>query len=175
MKPLQDIGSSNTSKPTDATASIAGAGTASDKSNSKLHVQLKKLNMSVLQWMQQHVAKDPYCILTPIFKDYEKYLKTIQDEFKPKSDTKDTGSIPAAFTEQETSLGKNALVSLSSPAPLHPPTALVSFCLTIHSLPLPSHYILLIQSWSQPSKFLSTQIFLHPFPLTLSLFPFLCS
>ncbi|XP_014779932.1 nuclear pore complex protein Nup50 isoform X2 [Octopus bimaculoides] len=105
MKPLLDASSSsNTSKPTGAAASITGASTGSDESDSKLHVQLKKLNKSVLQWMQQHVAKDPYCILTPIFKDYEKYLKTIQDEFKAKPDTKDTGSIPEAATEQETNL-----------------------------------------------------------------------
>ncbi|XP_029651217.1 nuclear pore complex protein Nup50 [Octopus sinensis] len=99
MKPLLGV-----SKPTGAASSITGASAGSDESDSKLHVQLKKLNKSVLQWMQQHVAKDPYCILTPIFKDYEKYLKTIQDECKAKSDTKDTGSIPEAITEQETNL-----------------------------------------------------------------------
>lgn len=39
---------------------------------------LRSLNESVLAWIKQHVEKNPYCILTPIFTDYEKHIKTIE-------------------------------------------------------------------------------------------------
>ena len=39
---------------------------------------LKALNNSVLEWITQHVRKNPYCILTPIFKDYEKHLAELE-------------------------------------------------------------------------------------------------
>eukprot|EP00914_Ancora_sagittata_P010571 GHVO01020480.1.p1 GENE.GHVO01020480.1~~GHVO01020480.1.p1 ORF type:complete len:403 (+),score=71.14 GHVO01020480.1:92-1300(+) len=42
--------------------------------------QLKALNESVSQWIQKHVASNPYCILTPIFKDYEKHLEEISQK-----------------------------------------------------------------------------------------------
>ncbi|GFS05084.1 nuclear pore complex protein Nup50 [Elysia marginata] len=41
---------------------------------------LKALNLSVLAWIKQHVEENPYIILTPIFKDYEKYLKNQETE-----------------------------------------------------------------------------------------------
>uniref|UniRef100_A0A2C9JRM7 RanBD1 domain-containing protein n=1 Tax=Biomphalaria glabrata TaxID=6526 RepID=A0A2C9JRM7_BIOGL len=41
---------------------------------------LKSLNESVLSWIKQHVEDNPYIILTPIFKDYETYLKNAQSE-----------------------------------------------------------------------------------------------
>jgi nuclear pore complex protein Nup50 len=51
--------------------------------------QLKALNESVLQWIQKHVTSNPYCILTPIFKDYEKHLEEISKskEASPQSTT----------------------------------------------------------------------------------------
>ncbi|KAH9502716.1 Nuclear pore complex protein Nup50 [Bulinus truncatus] len=41
---------------------------------------LKSLNESVLAWIKQHVDNNPYIILTPIFKDYENYLKSVQSD-----------------------------------------------------------------------------------------------
>ena len=41
---------------------------------------LKALNQSVTQWISQHVEKNPYCLLTPIFKDYEKHLAELEKE-----------------------------------------------------------------------------------------------
>jgi nuclear pore complex protein Nup50 len=38
---------------------------------------LKNLNESVLAWIKSHVDKNPFCILTPVFKDYEKHLSEI--------------------------------------------------------------------------------------------------
>ncbi|KAL4224969.1 Nuclear pore complex protein Nup50 [Mactra antiquata] len=39
---------------------------------------LKALNISVLNWIKQHLDKNPYCILSPIFKDYEKHLSELE-------------------------------------------------------------------------------------------------
>lgn len=50
---------------------------ASKKSN-EYFAKLKGLNESVTQWIKTHVDENPFCILTPIFRDYEKYLKDIQ-------------------------------------------------------------------------------------------------
>ncbi|XP_034825405.1 nuclear pore complex protein Nup50 [Maniola hyperantus] len=62
---------------------------------------LKGLNESVSAWIKKHVEETPLCILTPIFRDYEKHLKNIQDEYekskepssKNMSDTKDDNKI----------------------------------------------------------------------------------
>lgn len=47
------------------------------KNSSDYHTRLKGLNESVAQWIKSHVDSNPFCILTPIFKDYERYLKEI--------------------------------------------------------------------------------------------------
>ena len=39
---------------------------------------LKNLNESVTKWIKSHVEKNPFCILTPIFTDYEQHLKTLE-------------------------------------------------------------------------------------------------
>uniref|UniRef100_A0A1I8F2H9 RNA helicase n=1 Tax=Macrostomum lignano TaxID=282301 RepID=A0A1I8F2H9_9PLAT len=36
------------------------------------------LNPSVLRWIQSHVADSPYCVLTPVFRDYERHLADIE-------------------------------------------------------------------------------------------------
>lgn len=41
------------------------------------YAKLKGLNQAVSDWIKSHVDKDPLCILTPIFKDYEKFLAEI--------------------------------------------------------------------------------------------------
>lgn len=80
-------------KPTEngTTSSEVKTGNSPSKSND-YYANLKGLNESVSQWIKTHVDKNPFCILTPIFKDYEKYLKEI-DETSNKGDTKekDTG------------------------------------------------------------------------------------
>lgn len=48
---------------------------------------LKSLNETVLAWIKQHVEANPFIILTPVFKDYEKYLQLIQAEKSPASNT----------------------------------------------------------------------------------------
>lgn len=46
---------------------------------------LKVLNETVTSWIADHVKKNPCCVLTPIFQDYEKHLKDL--ELKRKSPT----------------------------------------------------------------------------------------
>ncbi|XP_003702330.2 nuclear pore complex protein Nup50 [Megachile rotundata] len=50
------------------------------KKSSEYFAKLKGLNESVAQWIKTHVDANPFCILTPIFKDYEKYLKDIESK-----------------------------------------------------------------------------------------------
>ncbi|KAM5251108.1 nuclear pore complex protein Nup50 isoform 2-T2 [Hipposideros larvatus] len=44
------------------------------------HKQLAALNCSVRDWIMKHVNANPLCDLTPVFKDYEKYLAGIEEE-----------------------------------------------------------------------------------------------
>ncbi|KAM6162390.1 nuclear pore complex protein Nup50 [Erethizon dorsatum] len=46
------------------------------------HKQLAALNCSVRDWIVQHVDANPVCDLTPVFRDYEKYLATIGQQSK---------------------------------------------------------------------------------------------
>ncbi|XP_076675933.1 nuclear pore complex protein Nup50 isoform X2 [Andrena cerasifolii] len=50
------------------------------KKSSAYFAKLKGLNESVAQWIKTHVDANPFCILTPIFKDYERYLKEIESK-----------------------------------------------------------------------------------------------
>ncbi|XP_015510606.1 nuclear pore complex protein Nup50 [Neodiprion lecontei] len=48
------------------------------KKSTDYYAKLKGLNESVTQWIKSHVDSNPFCILTPIFKDYDKHLKEIE-------------------------------------------------------------------------------------------------
>ncbi|TPP67114.1 hypothetical protein FGIG_10418, partial [Fasciola gigantica] len=43
--------------------------------------QLLTLNRNFLDWIEKHVKEDPYCLLTPVFSDYEKHLRSLQEKF----------------------------------------------------------------------------------------------
>ncbi|XP_078048872.1 nuclear pore complex protein Nup50 [Augochlora pura] len=62
------------------------------KKSSEYFAKLKGLNESVTQWIKSHVDANPFCILTPIFQDYEKYLKEIESKHGNESDK--TSNIP---------------------------------------------------------------------------------
>ncbi|KAG8227103.1 hypothetical protein J437_LFUL006358 [Ladona fulva] len=74
--------------------------TKTDKTNTEsshsteYYGQLKSLNESVSAWIKSHVDKNPICILTPIFRDYEKYLAEIEEteQKKTKGDSKKDSS-----------------------------------------------------------------------------------
>lgn len=56
-------------------------------SSSVYHKQLAALNCSVRDWIVKHVNTNPLCDLTPIFRDYEKYLATIEQQHGSSSDS----------------------------------------------------------------------------------------
>uniref|UniRef100_A0ACB8EBF9 Uncharacterized protein n=1 Tax=Sphaerodactylus townsendi TaxID=933632 RepID=A0ACB8EBF9_9SAUR len=66
------------------------------------HKQLAALNCSVRDWIVKHVNANPLCDLTPIFRDYEKYLAEIEqrgissDSGSESDGTKAAGSQPSA-------------------------------------------------------------------------------
>ncbi|KAL6265454.1 hypothetical protein P5V15_002250 [Pogonomyrmex californicus] len=70
---LQTLSNTNTSKKT----SVEQKNEKTKKHSSDYHAKLKGLNESVATWIKSHVDANPFCILTPIFKDYERYLKEI--------------------------------------------------------------------------------------------------
>ncbi|XP_029666519.1 nuclear pore complex protein Nup50 [Formica exsecta] len=58
--------------------------------SSDYYAKLKGLNESVATWIKTHVDANPFCILTPIFKDYEKYLKEITSKESTKTQASHT-------------------------------------------------------------------------------------
>lgn len=72
---------STTSSPTSNKTDSKTESKEKDEKKLKYYSKLKGLNESVSDWIKKHVEETPLCILTPIFKDYEKYLKEIQDEY----------------------------------------------------------------------------------------------
>lgn len=75
--------------------------------------QLECLNTSVAEWISQHVQRNPLVDLTPIFRDYEAYLKSLDQKRKKSNNdsvavtTKDTkpvsmGTLPIISETVET-------------------------------------------------------------------------
>ena len=64
--------------------------------------KVKELNLAVTKWIQTHVDKNPFCKLTPIFKDYEKYLKEIDDEEDNKKTAKKEDPQPVKEQPKQT-------------------------------------------------------------------------
>lgn len=64
------------------------------------HKQLAALNCSVRDWIVKHVNANPLCDLTPIFRDYEKYLAEIEQhgisDNSSECDNKATRAQPAS-------------------------------------------------------------------------------
>ena len=63
---------------------IATQGSNSTVNNTYLQ-QLRSLNVSVSEWIGQHVTNDPHVDLTPIFRDYESHLRSIDTKYKTQS------------------------------------------------------------------------------------------
>lgn len=59
--------------------SLATSAAKSEKSQT-FKAKLKELNKSVLNCVKGYVESENLCILTPIFKDYDKFVKEIEDE-----------------------------------------------------------------------------------------------
>lgn len=89
--------------------------TATENSkSSEYYSKLKGLNESVSQWIKTHVDSNPICILTPIFKDYEKYLQEIE-ELNPNVKKSTIDTIPKQnSTNQKVNEIINSTVSSTS-------------------------------------------------------------
>lgn len=62
--------------------SCSGLASSRACSGNAYHKQLAGLNCSVRDWIVKHVNTNPLCDLTPIFKDYEKYLAMIEKQLE---------------------------------------------------------------------------------------------
>lgn len=76
---------------------------------------LRVLNETVTSWVAEHVKKNPCCVLTPIFSDYEKHLKTLEEKRKSKkspapqvSSAETSASAPTAAPAQSDTGAKAA-------------------------------------------------------------------
>lgn len=69
---------------------------AADNNSTDYYAQLKGLNQSVSAWISKHVDANPICILTPIFDEYAKFLKDIE-QTKGKSSTATTNKTDFNF------------------------------------------------------------------------------
>ncbi|XP_039280230.1 nuclear pore complex protein Nup50 [Nilaparvata lugens] len=74
--------------------------------------RLVSLNKNFSEWIKSHVDKDPSCILTPVFRDYERYLKELEDEF---TDATDSGE---KMTNSSLSPSTDSTTSKAAAAPL---------------------------------------------------------
>uniref|UniRef100_T1IXV9 RanBD1 domain-containing protein n=1 Tax=Strigamia maritima TaxID=126957 RepID=T1IXV9_STRMM len=43
--------------------------------------RLRVLNEAVVKWITMHVQQNPHCVLTPVFRDYEKYYLEMEQRF----------------------------------------------------------------------------------------------
>lgn len=81
------FGSGFSSQPFGSTmvgSSFGGAtvAKADDNKSSEFVVKLKELNDAVLKCIKGHIESGKACILTPIFHDYEKYVKELEEKDK---------------------------------------------------------------------------------------------
>lgn len=84
----------------------------SDDSKVDYLSKVKALNVAFLGWIKQHIDEDALCDLTPVFKDYEKYmkefevLKTKPAASEPKKDTPQQPAASFSFGKPTTSISQ---------------------------------------------------------------------
>lgn len=100
----------STSSSSTANSSASSSSTANGK---KYPPKLMRLNKDVADWIKSHVDKDPCCILTPIFRDYERYLKEIENETTDTTDKSD--NIAQSSTTSDSAASKAASFSFFKP------------------------------------------------------------
>ena len=73
---------SSSSEQASVTLSSSSLAENTFKSHNPQHLsKLKALNESVTKWIKEHVDSNPYCILSPIFRDYDRHLASIDERF----------------------------------------------------------------------------------------------
>ncbi|XP_073506159.1 nuclear pore complex protein Nup50 [Phyllobates terribilis] len=68
-------------------SSTSGSGPNKSVGSSDYNKQLTSLNVSVRDWIVKHVDANPLCDLSPIFKDYEQHIATIEQKYGASSDS----------------------------------------------------------------------------------------
>ncbi|XP_049863071.1 nuclear pore complex protein Nup50 [Schistocerca gregaria] len=72
------------------------------KKPKEFYADLRALNECVSKWIKMHVERNSCCILTPVFKDYERHLSDLEDKYTTSKNVdtepskKEMWSIPAA-------------------------------------------------------------------------------
>ncbi|XP_064543071.1 nuclear pore complex protein Nup50 [Drosophila montana] len=62
-----------------------------------------ELNMAVMKFLQEHMDKNPYCLLSPVFDSYDKYAKELRQKDEAKSNaTSSLTKTPSPTTKAET-------------------------------------------------------------------------
>ncbi|CAD6213391.1 GSCOCG00004047001-RA-CDS [Cotesia congregata] len=89
--------------------------------SSEYYTKLKDLNQSVSQWIKTHVDSNAFCILSPIFRDYENHLKIIQTQYgkscekeKSSQEEEKKKSPSGIFTSGQSTASTSASVSSSA-------------------------------------------------------------
>lgn len=119
-KPMFSFGSSFSSQPSASNAPFsASSGTTpsvfgtqpkvDDNKSSEFVIELKKLNDAFLSCIKGHVDSGKACILTPITKDYDKYVAELEEKYK--------NSAVAASSPAKTNNAKSTASTATSAAP----------------------------------------------------------
>lgn len=129
-KPFSGFGSPP--KATAAAAVVSPAEKKEDAGKADDYVDsIKALNQSVAAWISDKVKENPLCKLTPIFKDYEKYLSEIEAN-KGKGESKE--SVAPAPTAAKTTGFSFGSVSPAA-APTAAPAKTFSFGISTSTAP----------------------------------------
>ncbi|KAJ6637694.1 Nuclear pore complex protein Nup50 [Pseudolycoriella hygida] len=83
-------------------------GVMDDKKQLDYYGKLKGLNQSLAEWVRKKVEQNAFCILTPIFDDYAKHLKAIQENHVPSTGIEAKSAVVTTST--------NTLTSKTEPA-----------------------------------------------------------
>jgi len=122
------------SSPVNIGESGSSSTVADSPSEKEYLASLRVLNETVTTWIADHVKKNPCCVLTPIFQDYEKHLKEL--ESKRSTTTKETSGSKVAdnfklgspLSQNETATATFSFSSTSAPiAPAETPASTFSF------------------------------------------------
>lgn len=126
------VATSKTSSTTISTTSTTTSSTTND--NSEYLSKVKELNSAFLDWIKTNLNETPICILTPIFKDYEKYLTEFEElkasgvEEKSEENKKTVEKAPEKTNNNNSfSFGKPAAPPAVASSTISPPSTFSSF------------------------------------------------
>ncbi|RWS06342.1 nuclear pore complex protein Nup50-like protein [Dinothrombium tinctorium] len=90
------------------------------------YAKLKNLNESFLKWIQDHMAKSPHYIFTPVCRDYLSYVEKIENEYNAKCETSkksecDTGKRFITCKENSATIAPSSNASQSNTSTLSSP------------------------------------------------------